>query len=159
MISTPICAVDERVIPLPPEKVWQVLADISRYPDWYPHSLNLKLLTMTANGVGSELELRPRGGRAFRCRVESLEPPRRIRIRYPGDFIIGIGEWRLKAEMGGSRVFYELDVLANGLLAACLGKLLPLGKLHSKLMQEVLKNLECETKSRVGINREDQELT
>ena len=67
---------------------------------------------VTANGIDSEVEIRPRGGRAFRCRVELLEPPRRMRERYPGDFIAGVGEWRLEAVACGTRVLYELDVVS-----------------------------------------------
>ena len=77
------------------------------YPQWYPPSLHLQVRAVTADGIGSEVELRPRGGRAFRCRVESLEAPRRLRLRYPGDFIVGTGEWRLDATPGGTRVTWR----------------------------------------------------
>jgi hypothetical protein len=115
MMTMPIRAVDERVLPFAP-----VLAD----GHW--------------------------GGRAFRCRVESREAPRRLRLRYPGEFIVGTGEWRLDAAPGGTRVTYELDVVATGRLAVLLGWLLPLGKIHSKFMREVLESLERETGRRVG---------
>lgn len=150
MMTTPIRAVDERVLPFAPDQIWPVLADVNGYPQWYPPSLNLHVRTVTADGIGSEVELRPRGGRAFRCRVESPEAPCRLRLRYPGDFIVGMGEWRLDAAPGGTRVAYEMDVVATGRLAGLLGWLLPLGKLHSKLMREVLENLERETAQRVG---------
>ena len=150
MISTPIRAVDERLLPFAPNQIWPVLADVKGFPNWYPPSLKLKVMAVTLDGIGSELEIRPRGGRAFRCRVESLAPPGRLRMRYPGDFIVGTGEWRLEAVAGGTQVLYELDVIAHGMLAAWLEKLLPLGKLHSKLMREVLKNLEHETGRLVG---------
>ncbi len=113
MLTTPIRAVDERVLPFAP-----VLAD----GHW--------------------------GGRAFRCRVESLEAPRRLRMRYPDDFIVGTGEWRLDAAPGGTRVAYELDVVSTGRLAVLLGWLLPLGKIHSKFMREVVAGLEAEVEWR-----------
>ena len=120
-MTTPIRAVDERVLPFAPDQIWPVLADVNGYPQWYPSSLHLQVRAVTADGIGSELEIRPRGGRAFRCRVESLEGPRRLRLRYPGDFIVGTGEWRLDAAPGGTRVVYELDVVAHGRLVAWLG--------------------------------------
>jgi Polyketide cyclase / dehydrase and lipid transport len=123
---------------------------VNVYPRWYPPSLNLRVRAVTAAGIGSEVELRPQGGRAFRCRLESLEAPRRLRLRYPGDFIVGTGEWRLDAAPGGTRVAYELNVVATGRLAVLLGWLLPLGKLHSKFMRRVLENLERETARQVG---------
>ena len=149
MMTTPICAVDERVLPFASDQIWPVLADVNGYPHWYPPSLHLRVRAVAADGIGSEVELRPRGGRAFRCRVESLEAPHWLRLRYPDDFIVGTGEWRLDAAPGGTRVAYELDVVATGRLAVLLGWLLPLGKIHSRLMQEVLVNLERETGRRV----------
>ena len=100
--------------------------------------------------IGSELEVCPRGGQPFRCRVEAIEPPRRMQMRYGNGFVTGTGEWRLEAVTGGTRVVYALDVQAHGWLVALLGKLLPLGKIHSKSMQEVLANLEVEVRRRCG---------
>jgi hypothetical protein len=45
---------------------------------------------------------------------------------------------------------YEIDVVATGRLAVLLGWLLPLGKIHSRFMREVLANLEAEVKRRSG---------
>ena len=73
MMTTPIRAVDARVLPFAPDQIWPVLADVNGYPQWYPPSLHLHVRAVTADGIGSEVELRPRGERAFRCRVESLD--------------------------------------------------------------------------------------
>lgn len=148
MLTTPIRAVDERVLPFAPDQIWPVLADVNGYPQWYPPSLHLHVRAVTAAGIGSEVELRPRGGRAFRCRVEAIEPPRRMQMRYGNGFVTGTGEWRLDAAPGGTRVAYEIDVLATGRLAVLLGWLLPLGKIHSQFMREVLEKLEAEVRRR-----------
>ncbi len=71
-----------------------------------------------------------------------------MRMVYPGDFIVGTGEWRLDAVDGGTRVSYDLNVVAHGWLVACLARVLPLGRLHSGSMREVLENLERETARR-----------
>lgn len=140
-------------MPFASDQIWSVLADVKGYASWYPRSLNLKVLSVTAAGVGSEVELSPKGGRPFRCRLDAMEPPRRMRFRYPGDFIVGDGEWRLETAGKGTTVTYEINVAAHGLVVLWLGKLLPLGKLHSKLMREVLENLERETARRSGADR------
>ncbi len=90
MPAAPIQAVDERVLPFAPDQGWPVLADVNGYPQWYLPSLHLQGRAVTANGIGSEVELHPRGGRAFRCRVESLAAPRRLRLRYPGEELDGV---------------------------------------------------------------------
>lgn len=148
MPAATIQAVDERALPFVPEQIWPVLANAERFPTWYPVSVGVKVLATSASIVGSEFEIKPRGGRPFRCRVEAIEPPRRMRMCYPGPFIVGSGEWRLEAVAGGTRVAYALDVEAHGWLVAVLGKLLPLGKIHSKSMQEILANLEAAVQRR-----------
>ena len=86
--------------------------------------------------------MRPFGGRPFRCRVEAVAEPSSIRTQYYGGFIEGRGEWRLSPSGSGTRVRYELDVLAEGRLVAWLARILPLGRLHSRQMQGVFRQLE-----------------
>ncbi len=151
MPSTPIRATDERVIPFPAQQIWSVLADVAESSRWWPSSVQLKVLGAAPSLVGIEMEICPRGGRPFRCRVEAIEPPKRMVMRYPGDFIVGTGEWRLEdLSASSTRVTYEIDVVANGGLAVILGRLLPLPKIHSKSMQDILAALEKETARRTG---------
>ena len=77
-----------------------------------------------------------------RCRIEAIEEPRSIRKRYYGGFIDGRGEWRLEPAGSGTRIRYELDVQAEGRVVAWLGRILPLGRLHSRQMQRVFRQLE-----------------
>jgi len=154
MPGTPIQATDERVVPFSAEKIWSVLADANGYPNWYPPSVAVRVPTTTTSLVGTRFEIHPRGGRAFPCLVEALEAPHRMRMRYPGDFIVGTGEWRLESLIGGStRVTYEMDVIASGWLAAILGRVLPFAKLHSNGMQDILAALEKETVRRGELTR------
>lgn len=162
MTTTPIRAVDEITIPFPPSDVWSVVADVAGYAGWWPKSLRVRVVaggTEVADGadgsdepqaVGTDIELRPPGGRPFRCRVESADPPRRMVVRYHGGFLSGTGEWRLDPAGDGTRVVYTLDVCAAGWMVTVLGKFLDLGRMHSKSMQEVLTNLSAETARRRG---------
>lgn len=56
----------------------------------------------------------------------------------------GRGEWRLEPSGSGTRVRYELDVQAAGRVVAWIGRVIPLGRLHSRQMQGVLRRLERE---------------
>lgn len=149
MPSTPIKASDERLIPFALEQVWAVLADIEASPRWWPAAVKLTVISFDPAIVGSEMEIHPRGGRPFRCRVEAIEPPQRMRTRYGNGFITGTGEWLLEAAGSGTRVSYELDAQAHGWLVAVLGKLLPLARMHSRLMADILAGLEQETRKRI----------
>lgn len=141
-ILTPIHASDEALLPCAVDRVWKTLADIPAYPAWWPRSLRLRVLTSRPGLIGSEVEVRPVGGRSFRCRVESVEENRRLRMTYLGGFIAGWGEWQLEPEGAGTRVRYTLDVTAEGRLVAWVGRLVSLGKIHSRQMQGVLRQLE-----------------
>jgi uncharacterized protein YndB with AHSA1/START domain len=141
MVITPIQAIDEITIPCPLSDVWPVLADVAGYPRWWPKSLGIRVVGAGVDLIGTEVEMCPSGGRPFRCRVEAVDVPSRIRMRYVGGFIEGVGEWRLEPLGQQTRVSYRLDARANGLLVFCLGKLIDLAGAHSRSMQEILKNL------------------
>lgn len=142
MVRTPIYAVDEAVNSQPVEAVWKVVADIGSSPRWWPRSLHLRVLSVSPELVGSEVELRPMGGRPFRCQVEAVEPNRSMRMRYEGSFVTGRGEWLLEPVDAGTRVRYTLDVEAEGRLVSWLSRLVSLEKIHSREMRKVLRQLE-----------------
>ncbi len=139
---TPIQASDETVMAATPAKVWRVLADIAAVPQWWPASLRVRVLRQLPGIVGSELELRPYGGRPFCCRVVAVEEPRRMQVEYFGGFITGTGEWQLEPTGSGTRVRYNIDVQAEGRLVAWLNRLVDLGKIHSRQMQNILRCLK-----------------
>ncbi len=148
MTTTQIRVTDEIVVPQPPAEVWPVLVGVSDYPRWWPESLHLRVLSERPGAIGTELELRPRGGRAFRCSVESLEEPRRIYMRYGGGFVEGSGEWRLEPLADGKRVTYDLDVHARGLIVGLVARAIRIDKLHSGPMRDVLEALKDELTAR-----------
>ena len=146
---TSIFATDERIIPFPKDEVWNVLADVAAYPDWWPRAVGLRVLNAESEIVGSSFELRPLGGRPFRCRIESIEAPSKIRMQYLGGFIEGRGEWRIESLGSNTQVQYELNVQATGRMVAWIGRLLPLSRFHSYQMKQVLRNLEREVKQKI----------
>lgn len=150
---TAIRAVDEITVQFTPQQVWEVLTALDAYPRWWPRYLGLKLLEQKDHLIGSALQIRPFGGRAFQCRVAELEPDRKILMEYFGNFICGTGKWRIEPVHHGTRVVYELDVEAKGVLVAVLGKVLPLGKIHSKQMADVLKRLAKELETRFPVSQ------
>ena len=142
MMTTPINATDEITIPFPASDVWAVLADFRGYPHWWPKSLGLRVLSGGDAPLGTEVEIRPNGGRPFQCRVEEVVELHRMRMRYFGGFVDGFGEWRLEPHEGETRVIYRLEVRAHGWLVALLGKMFNLGQIHSRSMQAVLQNVK-----------------
>lgn len=150
MRSTPIRAIDTIVIHAPCPVVWGALVDVGGYPQWWPASLRLRVLSVHKELLGTEIEMRPFGGRPFRCRIEHVEELTCIRTRYFGGFIEGVGEWRVEPEEKGTRVTYKLDAVAHGRLVAWLGRIIDLSRLHSKPMRQLLRNLEGTVLQRLG---------
>ena len=146
---TPIQATDTIELPFAAEAVWPVLRDVASYPRWWPASLRLRVIAGGgAEVVGTDLEVRPPSGRAFRCRVEELSEGRWVRMRYHGGFIEGSGAMRLEPAVGGCRVTYEMDVRARGWLVALLSRFMDLSSIHSQQMREVLRSLESVVRER-----------
>ena len=142
MTSTPIHAVDSILLPLPPETIWPLLADIHSYPRWWP-ALLLPRVTVPTDGalVGSELHLRPLATRQFTCKVMAAAAPHSIDLQYTGPLITGSGQWLLTPEGQDTRLSYRIDVEAHGLLVALAGRCLNLRWLHGQSMQLIFSAL------------------
>ena len=146
--TAPIQATDSMRLDAPAAAIWQVLTDFQAYSKWYPRRVGMSVVHAVPAGIGTELQFRPLGGRSFRCRVEELEAPHRILIRYHGDFITGTGTWLLEGERAHTRATYRIDVIAHGVLVVLLARWLDLGKIHSGQMRVVLRDLGAEVRRR-----------
>jgi len=139
---TPIQIADETIIPLSPAEVWRVLADIARYPEWWPRALFVRLLYANPELTGTEFSIRPYGWRSFRCRVVSFEEPVRICLQYEGLYMGGIAEWRLEPAGQGTRVIYDMDAKVKDLLVTLVGTVIDLKSIHSYSMRGIFRNLK-----------------
>lgn len=147
MTVTPLQAVDKAVLPHPPAAIWSILADIGRYPQWWPKPLFTRANPSATGLVHSELYLRPMGFRSFTCRVLTANEPHSMDLEYLGNFITGRAQWLLEPEKYGTRVSYVVDVLVHGSMAALAAKVIDLKAVHSYSMQKILQNLQREISS------------
>lgn len=141
---TTIRVTDDAVIPFPQEEVWKVIANVKEYPRWWPDSLSIKILSGGDELVGTEVEIKPPGGRPFCCRIRTVEPPSVLGADYFGTLLEGRGGWRLEPVEGGTHVFYDIDVVAHGWLVDLIGKAVDFNSVHSRMMREVFICLEKE---------------
>ena len=101
----------------PPERVWRVLADWGRYPEWMPDIAWVRMVrgpSSTTSPVGMELEVRTRlfglvPAVTDRMRIEVWEPPVLLGIHHRG-VVRGTAEWRLQPVGGGTRFLWREDV-------------------------------------------------
>ena len=89
-------------IDAPPERVWQVLTDFRRYPEWNPFVR--RVAGEAARRAELDVIIQPDGGRAVRLkpRIVTFRPPRELRwlARVPGPRVPGllVGEHRFVVE-------------------------------------------------------------
>ena len=115
------------LIQAPRQAVWDVLADVERWPGWWPGVAAARELDPgDALRVGSRYRVRWRApiGYAveFEFTVDSLDEPRRMSGRASGD-LEGAGAWRLFEEDGVTAVTYEWEVVAARAWMNALGPL------------------------------------
>ena len=96
-------------IEAPAERVWQVLTDFRRYPEWNPFMP--RVAGEAAGRAELEVFVRPDGARGFRLRprIVTFRPPRELKwlARLPGLFV---GEQRFVVEAlapARSRLIHE----------------------------------------------------
>ena len=133
-------AEDEEIIACPPGRIWQAITDFSSYQKWWPASVRIVVRRVTPELVGSQVEIKPYGGRAFLCEVESVRDGVELRLQYSGVYR-GIGVWTI-VESGSSRVLYRIDLEVADPFMKLLSYIVSIPWLHSKLMREVFSGLE-----------------
>lgn len=103
-------------IDAPPERVWAVLADVERWPEWTASVKSIERLDDGPLAVGSRARVRQPRFPVLEWRVTEVEPNRGFKweTRSPGSH--GIADHRIEPTTSGSRV--TLSVHQTGFLAA-----------------------------------------
>jgi carbon monoxide dehydrogenase subunit G len=96
----------------PAERVWEVLADWRRYPEWMPDVSWVRRLD-EEEGAGMRLAIRTKVLGIPLVTDELLitawEPPNRMGVYHKG-LVRGAAEWRLEALDGGTRFTWIEDL-------------------------------------------------
>jgi len=135
-----IQAEDAAVIASPSNLIWRAITDFSSYPQWWPSSVRIAVRRNSPELVGSLVQLKPYGGRAFLCEVESLREGAELRLQYSGVYR-GPGVWTIAAGEGNCRVTYRVDLEIVDPMMKLLSYIVPIPRLHSNLMREVFAGL------------------
>ena len=135
-----IQAEDSTVIASTPQAIWRAIADFSSYAKWWPSSVKILVRRSAPGIIGSQVQLRPFGGRAFVCEVESIRENEELRLQYSGVYR-GPGVWTIAAGGGSCRVTYGVDLEIVDPLMKLLSYIIPIPRLHSSLMREVFAGL------------------
>jgi ribosome-associated toxin RatA of RatAB toxin-antitoxin module len=135
-----IQAEDAAVIASAPNQIWQAITDFSSYTKWWPSSVKIVVRRAAPELVGSRVEIKPYGGRAFMCEAESIREGAEMRLRYSGVYR-GTGVWTIIEGAGNCRVTYRVDLEIADPLTRLLSYIVSITRLHSNLMKEVFAGL------------------
>jgi ribosome-associated toxin RatA of RatAB toxin-antitoxin module len=136
-----VLAEDAAVIACPPDRIWQAIADFNSYQKWWPASVRIVVRRVTPEFVGSQVEIKPYGGRAFLCEAESIRDGLELQLQYFGVYR-GIGVWTIAESGSSSHVVYRIDLEIVDPFMKLLSYIVSIPRLHSKLMREVFNGLE-----------------
>lgn len=132
---------DCRTLPFSASEVFNAILDFQRYPEWWPKQLRIRVLRTTTDFLGSQIEVRPMGGR-FTCEVVGIERNRIIQIAYVDGLHRGVGVWKFEADGDGTAVSYRIDLEPQGWLPRLLSHVMDFGRIHSNEMQQVFDGME-----------------
>lgn len=132
---------NSKTLPYPAEDIWGVLTDFANYPKWWPSSIKIKVARIEPELIHSQIEVKPYGGQSFTCEVISYLNNSELQMKYSGIYS-GTGTWTLSEINGQCSVTYEILLEIESAWIRLLSRLLPVAKIHSKLMDEVLSGLD-----------------
>lgn len=135
----PNCSVDD---------VWNILIDIPQYNKWWPKIVNLKVLKLTNELIGTEFQASPLGGKSFSCKVVSVIPDKEIRLNYFEGIYRGQGVWNIEGKESLVKVSYSGDLEIVDKSIVILSKLVSIQRLHSMIFKRILKGLIKQIKTR-----------
>jgi len=141
MPTIPLQFSDEILVPQSEATVWSVLADMAKYPAWWPQYLFVRLLHAEPDLIGTEFTIRPYGWRSFLCRVTACEQPARIRLQYDSSYMRGTAEWRLEPGQHGTRVIYAMDATTQDVMVYLTSFVVSLQSIHSSSMRAIFRRL------------------
>ncbi len=114
---------ERRVVGYRPEQIFDLVADIGKYPEFLPWCIGARVRAQSEQEVVADLTIGFGPFReSFTSRV-ALERPRLIRVRYEnGPFRYLNNQWRFAPDPGGAHVDFFVDFeFRSRLLQAAIG--------------------------------------
>ena len=114
---------EKKILRYTPEQLFDMVADVRRYPEFLPWCVGARVLTQTEGELTADLTI---GFRMFRETFRSqvtLERPHHVHVRYlTGPFRYLNNHWRFRPVPGGTEVDFFVDFeFRSALLQAVIG--------------------------------------
>lgn len=102
-------------IQAPPERVWQVLTDWSRTPEWMRSVTSVEPVDGTGQGVGAVLKFRARG-KVAESTVEAWDVARSLRLTSRQGGVTASYLYRLEPYRSGTNMVLEASCTSRGVI-------------------------------------------
>jgi coenzyme Q-binding protein COQ10 len=114
---------EQRTLPFAPEVLFDLVADIERYPEFLPWCRSISIRQRQENWIESEMEVGIGRLRESFASIATFERPRRISIRYGGGALKNLAsEWLFAPDKLGCRLTFEVDfTIRSPLLGGVMG--------------------------------------
>jgi len=114
---------ERQIVPYRPEQLFDIVADVAKYPQFLPWCVAARIRTRTADGLVADLTI---GFGPFRETFTSrvtLDRPRRVKVRYEnGPFRYLNNQWDFLAHPNGCEVDFFVDFeFRSRILQAAIG--------------------------------------
>jgi coenzyme Q-binding protein COQ10 len=114
---------EKRILRYTPEQLFDLVADVRRYPEFLPWCVGARIVTQTETELVADLTIGFKLFReTFRSRVQ-LDKPHEVRVRYEnGPFRYLNNTWKFHPVDGGTEVDFFVDFeFRSSLLQAVIG--------------------------------------
>lgn len=120
--------------------VWAVLEDLDGYDSWWPWFVRVQA-SAPRLAEGASFTVHPVVGYDFTCSVETIEPPRRLVLRFRDGPFAGRSTWTLTPEDGGTLIDVAADVTSTDRVVAVVGQVIDVGAGHAIILRGALEGL------------------
>jgi len=101
---------ERRLLPYPPEAMFDLVADIERYPEFLPWCCGAKIRGKQGNQIVADLTAGTRGFKKTFTSIVDMERPRRISVSYGGGLLETLSnEWEFVPREGGCEVTFFIE--------------------------------------------------
>lgn len=139
---------DCAVVDAPPQVLFDTLTDFEHAHEWFPAHYKVEMTENRPVTIGRELMLGVNPAVTVGWRIDAADNGKSFRIGYTKGWHRGHGVWRFEESGCGTKVSFEIDIVAKNKLYSWLYSLVNLPKRHSHDIHLIISLLA----KRVGAN-------
>ena len=126
----------------PVDFVYRTVTDIASYDKWWPREIRSELEYLDPAIIGTRINIQNGPFVKWQSVVTGFKTNRLLAIDYIDGAWIGKTKWSFEETRLGTRLTMDLDISCNRLWLRAVSKIVNLGRMHSKQVRKIFRNLE-----------------